>query len=103
MLLLLTFFYRLFTELSGTDLIMADLKALEAYILYYYYLSKMWTKPLPEVYNAQEADIYFKCRPHIVALRLIEVDYYPWFHIIAIYADNVLVFTWTIVHSLFPF
>ncbi|KAF5790194.1 putative ABC-type Cd(2+) transporter [Helianthus annuus] len=62
-----------YPELSGTDLIMADLKALEACVLYYYHLSKMWTKPLPEVYNAQEADIYFKCRPHIVALRLIEV------------------------------
>ncbi|KAI3705549.1 hypothetical protein L1987_75788 [Smallanthus sonchifolius] len=62
-----------YPELSGTDLILADLKALEAYILYYYHLSKMWAKPLPEVYNAQEADDYFKCRPHIVALRLIEV------------------------------
>ncbi|KAI3758073.1 hypothetical protein L6452_05620 [Arctium lappa] len=62
-----------YPELSGLDLILADLKALEAYIVYYYYLSKMWSKPLPEVYNAQEADNYFKCRPHIVALRLIEV------------------------------
>nr|XP_043616523.1 uncharacterized protein slr1919 [Erigeron canadensis] len=62
-----------YPELSGTDLVLADLKALEAYILYYYYLSKMWSKPLPEVYNPQEADDYFKCRPHIVALRLIEV------------------------------
>ncbi|KAL4556671.1 hypothetical protein LXL04_034826 [Taraxacum kok-saghyz] len=62
-----------YPELSGTDLMMADLKALETYIMYYYQLSKMWTKPLPEVYNAQEADDYFKCRPHIVALRLIEV------------------------------
>ncbi|KAI3508671.1 hypothetical protein L1887_23680 [Cichorium endivia] len=62
-----------YPELSGIDLIMADLKALETYILYYYQVSKMWTKPLPEVYNAQEADNYFKCRPHIVALRLIEV------------------------------
>lgn len=73
--LCLTLFYLLPTELSGTDLILADLKALEAYILYYYYMSKMWSKPLPEVYNAQEADDYFKCRPHIVALRLIEVYY----------------------------
>lgn len=62
-----------YPELSGSDLILADLKALEAYIMYYYYLSKMWSKPLPEVYNAQEADDYFKCRPHIVVLRLIEV------------------------------
>ncbi|KAL8231925.1 hypothetical protein R6Q57_001703 [Mikania cordata] len=62
-----------YPDLSGTDLILADLKALESYILYYYYLSKIWAKPLPEVYNAQEADDYFKCRPHIVALRLIEV------------------------------
>nr|KAJ0188842.1 hypothetical protein LSAT_V11C900484490 [Lactuca sativa] len=62
-----------YPELSTTDLIMADLKAMETYIIYYYHLSKMWTKPLPEAYNAQEADDYFKCRPHIVALRLIEV------------------------------
>nr|GEU67489.1 kinase superfamily protein isoform 1 [Tanacetum cinerariifolium] len=62
-----------YPELSGTDLIMADIKAMEAYILYYYYLSKMWAKPLPEVYDAKEADDYFKCRPHVVALRLIEV------------------------------
>ncbi|XP_071710350.1 uncharacterized protein [Rutidosis leptorrhynchoides] len=62
-----------YPELSGTDLILADLKALEAYMLYYYYMSKMWSKPLPEVYIAQEANDYFKCRPHIVALRLIEV------------------------------
>ncbi|GJV51515.1 kinase superfamily protein isoform 1 [Tanacetum coccineum] len=71
--LLLTLFHLLSSELSGTDLIMADIKAMEAYILYYYYLSKMWAKPLPEVYDAKEADDYFKCRPHVVALRLIEV------------------------------
>ncbi|XP_024969265.1 uncharacterized protein LOC112508756 [Cynara cardunculus var. scolymus] len=62
-----------YPELSGSDLIWADLKALEAYIIYYYHLSKMWSKPLPEVFDAQEADDYFKCRPHVVALRLIEV------------------------------
>lgn len=61
---------------------MADLKAMETYIIYYYHLSKMWTKPLPEAYNAQEADDYFKCRPHIVALRLIEVNSYPY-HLIS--------------------
>ncbi|KAJ0046307.1 hypothetical protein Pint_06067 [Pistacia integerrima] len=59
--------------LSGVDLFMADLKALEAYASYFYYLSKIWSKPLPEVYNPQDVVDYFSCRPHIVALRLLEV------------------------------
>lgn len=61
------------TGLSGVDLFMADLKALEAYASYFYYLSKIWSKPLPEVYNPQDVVDYFLCRPHIVALRLLEV------------------------------
>lgn len=52
---------------------MADLKALEAYANYFYYLSKVWSKPLPEVYNPQDVVDYFNCRPHIVALRILEV------------------------------
>lgn len=60
-------------ELSGVDLFMADLKALEAYAVYYYSLSKVWTKPLPEVYDPQSVAEYFRCRPHIVGLRLLEV------------------------------
>uniref|UniRef100_A0A5B7BW00 Protein kinase domain-containing protein n=1 Tax=Davidia involucrata TaxID=16924 RepID=A0A5B7BW00_DAVIN len=62
-----------YPELSGVDLFMADLKALEAYASYFYYLSKMWRKPLPEVYDPQEVADYFSCRPHMVALRLLEV------------------------------
>ena len=52
---------------------MADLKALEAYAGYFYYLSKIWSKPLPEVYDPQYVDDYFGCRPHLVAFRLLEV------------------------------
>lgn len=63
----------LYAELSGVDLFMADLKALEAYAVYYYSLSKIWTKPLPEVYDPQGVAEYFGCRPHIVGLRLLEV------------------------------
>ncbi|KAL8090451.1 hypothetical protein AgCh_039782 [Apium graveolens] len=59
--------------LTGIDLLIADLKALEAYVNYFYYLSKMWTKPLPDVYDPQEVADYFNCRPHLVALRLLEV------------------------------
>lgn len=59
--------------LSGVDLFMADLKALEAYGAYFYYLSKTWSKPLPEVYDAQRVADYFNCRPHVVAFRLLEV------------------------------
>ncbi|KAA8539333.1 hypothetical protein F0562_026025 [Nyssa sinensis] len=62
-----------YPELSGVDLFMADLKALEAYASYVYYLSKMWRKPLPEVYDPQEVADYFSCRPHVVILRLLEV------------------------------
>ncbi|XP_043814424.1 uncharacterized protein sll0005 isoform X6 [Manihot esculenta] len=59
--------------LSGVDLFMADLKALEAYASYFYHASKIWSKPLPEVYDPQDIADYFSCRPHVVALRLLEV------------------------------
>lgn len=62
------------TELTGIDLFMADIKALEAYISYFYSLSKIWEKPLPEVYAPEDVADYFSCRPHVVALRLIEVN-----------------------------
>ncbi|WCJ19349.1 Protein kinase superfamily protein [Euphorbia peplus] len=59
--------------LTGVDLFMSDLKALEAYGSYFYYLSRIWSKPLPEVYDPQDVADYFSCRPHVVALRLLEV------------------------------
>lgn len=62
-----------YPDLSGLDLFISDLKALEAYFNYFYYLSLMWTKPLPEIYDPQEVAVYFNLRPHIVALRLLEV------------------------------
>ncbi|XP_073037404.1 uncharacterized protein [Primulina eburnea] len=62
-----------YPELLGIDLFLADLKALEVYAIYVYYLSKMWTKPLPETYDLQEVTDYFTLRPHIVVLRLLEV------------------------------
>ncbi|KAI3470454.1 hypothetical protein Pfo_027117 [Paulownia fortunei] len=62
-----------YPELSGVDLFLADLKALEVYVGYFYYLSKMWTKPLPEFYDAEEVTEYFILRPHVVTLRLLEV------------------------------
>ena len=61
-------------ELSGLDLMMADLKALEAYVSYFYYQSKKWSKPLPEAYDAEEVTDYFSRRPHVVAFRLLEVS-----------------------------
>ncbi|KAF3433920.1 hypothetical protein FNV43_RR25023 [Rhamnella rubrinervis] len=62
-----------YPELSGVDLLMADLKALEAYAAYFYHLSKVWSKPLPEVYDPESVSDYFNCRPHVVAFRLVEV------------------------------
>lgn len=62
-----------YPELSGIDLFLADLKALEVYASYLYYLAKMWTKPLPEIYDPQNVTDYFTLRPHVVTLRLLEV------------------------------
>ncbi|XP_024466384.1 uncharacterized protein LOC7458653 isoform X3 [Populus trichocarpa] len=59
--------------LTGVDLLLADLKALESYASYFYCLSKIWSKPLPEAYDPQEVADYFNCRPHLVAFRLLEV------------------------------
>ncbi|KAL6498253.1 hypothetical protein OROGR_028650 [Orobanche gracilis] len=59
--------------LSGVDLLMYDLKALEAYAAYFYYLSKIWSKPLPEAYDPEDVAHYFSARPHVVALRVLEV------------------------------
>lgn len=61
------------TELSGIDLFMADVKALETYLNYFYCISKRWTKPLPETYDPELVSEYFNLRPHVVALRLLEV------------------------------
>uniref|UniRef100_A0A1J3HHL7 Protein kinase domain-containing protein n=1 Tax=Noccaea caerulescens TaxID=107243 RepID=A0A1J3HHL7_NOCCA len=62
-----------YSGLSGVDLFMADVKALEAYAGYIYCLSKLWSRPLPEVYDPQAVADYFNCRPHVVAFRLLEV------------------------------
>ncbi|KAK9158321.1 hypothetical protein Scep_004895 [Stephania cephalantha] len=60
-------------ELTGMDLFMADIKAIEAYATYIYYVSKTVTKPLPELYDPKEVEDYFRYRPHIVSLRFLEV------------------------------
>ncbi|XP_047166084.1 uncharacterized protein slr1919 [Vigna umbellata] len=59
--------------LTAVDLFMYDLKALEAYASYFYYLSKVWSKPLPEVYDPQDVAQYFSVRPHVVTFRVLEV------------------------------
>lgn len=66
-------FVRCLLGLSGVDLLMYDLKALEAYASYFYHLSKIWSKPLPETYDPQDVAHYFSARPHVVALRMLEV------------------------------
>ena len=55
------------------DLLSADLQAMATYISYFYCMSKIWSTPLPEVYDAELVSNYFKCRPHIIAFRLLEV------------------------------
>ncbi|KAJ8544177.1 hypothetical protein K7X08_035707 [Anisodus acutangulus] len=62
-----------YPELSGIDLFVADLEALETYLNYFYCISKRWTKPLPETFDPEQVSEYFNLRPHVVALRLLEV------------------------------
>ncbi|KAL9252489.1 hypothetical protein AKJ16_DCAP14447 [Drosera capensis] len=62
-----------YPALSGLDLFVADLRAMETYANFFYCMSKMWSHPLPEFYNPDEIVGYFNCRPQVVALRLIEV------------------------------
>ncbi|GAY49580.1 hypothetical protein CUMW_120180 [Citrus unshiu] len=75
--------------LTGADLLMADLKALEAYANYFYHMLKIWSKPLPEVYNPQDVADYFNCRPHIVGLRLLELQDYQYASYMPLLADAV--------------
>lgn len=65
--------WHLLAELSGMELFVADIEALEAYLNYFYCISKRWTKPLPETYDPEQVSEYFNLRPHVVALRLLEV------------------------------
>ncbi|KAL8491951.1 hypothetical protein ACS0TY_023522 [Phlomoides rotata] len=60
------------SELSSVDLFLANLKPMEVYASFFYYLTKMWTKPLPEMYDADVVTEYSTLRPHVVALRLLE-------------------------------
>lgn len=62
-----------YPALSGMDLLIADIQALEAYGNIFFCMLKIWSKPLPEVYDGQEIADYFNCRPHVVALRFLEV------------------------------
>lgn len=62
-----------YAGLTGVDLVMADIEALRAYGSYIQNLPKMWSKSLPEIYDPQEVEDYFHCRPHVVTLRFIEV------------------------------
>ncbi|XP_047257021.1 uncharacterized protein slr1919 isoform X3 [Capsicum annuum] len=62
-----------YLELSGIDLFVADLEALETYLNYFYCISKRWTKSLPDTYDPEQVSEYFNLRPHVVALRLLEV------------------------------
>lgn len=62
-----------YPALSGMELLIADIQALAAYGSYFYCMSKIWASPLPEVYDAEVVSDYFNCRPHVIAVRLLEV------------------------------
>ena len=54
------------------DLLMADVKVLEAYAGYFYYLSKMWYRPFLKVYDPQDVAHYFSSKAHVVGLQILE-------------------------------
>jgi hypothetical protein len=57
------------------ELMMADLEALKLYINYY---SAILTTPLPQHYDPDLLAQYFVSRPHILASRVIQVNYEPF-------------------------
>ncbi|XP_038971215.1 uncharacterized protein slr1919 isoform X5 [Phoenix dactylifera] len=59
--------------LWGVDLMMADLEALKVYAGYIQLASRIWSVPLPDLYDPQKVSDYFNCRPHVLAFRIIEV------------------------------
>ncbi|XP_073012032.1 uncharacterized protein [Typha latifolia] len=60
--------------LSCMDLMIADLEALKLYFGYFLQSYKNWFTPLPEQYDPQKVADYFSYRPHVLALRIIEVS-----------------------------
>lgn len=63
----------MFTGLWGVDLMMADLEALKIYADYIQLASRIWSVPLPNLYDSQKVSDYFNCRPHVLAFRIIKV------------------------------
>ncbi|XLR03925.1 hypothetical protein S83_070123, partial [Arachis hypogaea] len=59
--------------LTIVDLLMADVKVLEAYAGYFYYLSKMWYRPFLKVYDPQDVAHYFSSKAHVVGLQILEL------------------------------
>jgi aarF domain-containing kinase len=55
------------------ELMMADLETLKLYINYF---STILTTPLPQHYDPDLLAQYFASRPHILAFRTIQVNYY---------------------------
>ncbi|XP_059070318.1 uncharacterized aarF domain-containing protein kinase At1g71810, chloroplastic-like [Cryptomeria japonica] len=63
-----------YPELTGTDLLAADVKSLKEYIDYLRGSLDMWRIPLQESYDPDQIAAYFNCRPHVLASRILEVS-----------------------------
>lgn len=63
-----------YPELSGTDLLAADIKSLNEYATFIRGLVKVWRIPLQESYDPDQIAVYFNCRPHVLAFRILEVS-----------------------------
>lgn len=63
-----------YPELSGIDLLAADIKSLNEYATYIRGLFKVWRIPLQESYDPDQIAGYFNCRPHVLVFRILEVS-----------------------------
>ncbi|BBH09684.1 Protein kinase superfamily protein [Prunus dulcis] len=50
---------------------------------------QVWSKPLPEVYDPESVGDYFRCRPHVVAFRLLESQHCQYASYMRLLADAV--------------
>lgn len=60
-------------ELRGSELLAADLKTLEKYGNHIQGLVRTFQVPLQNDYDPDQVAAYFRCRPHVVFARLVEV------------------------------
>ncbi|CAM6096469.1 unnamed protein product [Calypogeia fissa] len=63
-----------YSDLSGRDLLAADMEAIESYENYFRGLLSTWRIPLRQSYDPEAVASYFNRRPHLLLFRLLQVS-----------------------------